>query len=77
MYCNFVAITSLTRFRQSPATQIDRIEQNTFAILIYCFISISIYPLSPSKVLMQKRIAVFMGVSQAVKQAMSMLHEVA
>uniref|UniRef100_A0A0A9Y9C0 Aluminum-activated malate transporter 12 n=1 Tax=Lygus hesperus TaxID=30085 RepID=A0A0A9Y9C0_LYGHE len=76
-YCNFIAITALTRFRMSPQTIIDRIQQNTFAILIYCFISIVIYPLSPGKVLRKKRIAVLSGISEAIKQTMSMLHEVA
>lgn len=75
MYCNFVAVSSLTAAGQVAENAISRIQQNTFSIFIYCLISIAIFPVSPSRVLSEKRLAVVQGLNGTLKRLMQLVKE--
>ncbi|CAD2215065.1 Fusaric acid resistance protein-like, putative [Angomonas deanei] len=76
MYCTFVAVSNLAPSEQTAEQTISRIQQNTFAILIYCFISVVFFPVSPNKVLLQKRITVFKNINKVVTKLMFLFDEV-
>ncbi|CCW65136.1 unnamed protein product [Phytomonas sp. EM1] len=75
--CTFVAVTLLSSTFEGADYTISRIQQNTFSIFIYCFISVSILPLSPGEVLYEKRLEALKLGSQSFKKIMGLLYEAA
>ncbi|ORC87539.1 uncharacterized protein TM35_000211450 [Trypanosoma theileri] len=72
MYANFVAVTSLSLVTVSTADSvIGRMQQNAFAIMIYCLITILVFPVSPGELLMKRRMKVLRSVSSIVGSIMT------
>lgn len=77
MYCNFVAVSSLAPTEQTADITISRIQQNTFAIFIYCFISVAVFPVSPNHVLFRKRISVVSSMNSIMQKLSSLFNDAA
>ncbi|KPA86897.1 hypothetical protein ABB37_00936 [Leptomonas pyrrhocoris] len=77
MYCNFVAVSGLAPTEQTADLTISRIQQNTFAIFIYCFISVAVFPVSPNHVLFKKRMSVMRSLNSTVQKLSSLFGDAA
>jgi hypothetical protein len=77
MYCNFVAVSSLAPTEQTADITISRIQQNTFAIFIYCFISVAVFPVSPNHVLFKKRMSVMRSLNMTLQKLSSLFNDAA
>lgn len=75
MYCNFVVVSSITDL--TADSTVSRIQQNTFAIFIYCFICIVVFPVSPHGVLLEKRLSVIQQITMTVRKLVGLLEEAA
>lgn len=77
MYCNFVAVSGLAPTEQTADLTISRIQQNTFAIFIYCFISVAVFPVSPNHVLFKKRMVVMRSLNATMQKLSSLFNDAA
>ncbi|KPI84943.1 hypothetical protein ABL78_6010 [Leptomonas seymouri] len=75
MYCNFVAVSGLAPIEQTADETISRIQQNTFAIFIYCFISVSVFPVSPNELLSKKRMMVMRSLNSTLQKLASLFQD--
>ncbi|EKF38815.1 hypothetical protein MOQ_000970 [Trypanosoma cruzi marinkellei] len=76
VYANFIAIPSLSIDAPVKAnTVVSRIQQNSFAIMIYCLIAVLVLPISPGKLLMKKRMQILQTIADIMANMMEFYRE--
>ncbi|EAN92476.1 hypothetical protein C3747_56g74 [Trypanosoma cruzi] len=76
MYANFIAIPSLSIDSQTKTGNVvSRIQQNSFAIMIYCLIAVLVFPISPGKLLMKKRMRILQTIADIMANMMDFYRE--
>ncbi|KAG8346376.1 putative Fusaric acid resistance protein like [Trypanosoma vivax] len=72
---NFVIVSSLSLENITTEHVVSRIQQNTFAIIVYCLICVNVVPVSPTKLLVRKRIGVLSQISAIVGNLIALYND--
>ncbi|RNF18014.1 uncharacterized protein Tco025E_04673 [Trypanosoma conorhini] len=76
MSTNFIGIPSLAGGAASSAeVAIGRIQQNTFAVVVYCLILVLVFPVSPGRLLMKKRMHVLQTIAEIMDDTVDFYRE--